>query len=92
MTRSADPARLVFVSIENPEHDRCVDLFRRPDARFGFEEFRRDAEDAGRWTPVGSFAGAAYASAEEAYAAAEHVVPWFAEVLAADPSLRKRPI
>lgn len=91
MTRDTDPGRLVFVSIENPEHDRCVDLFRRPDARFGFEEFRRDAEDAGRWTPVGSFAGAAYASAEEAYAAAERVVPWLAQVLAADPSQRKRP-
>lgn len=91
MTRRIDPSWVVFVSIENPEHDRCVDLFRRSDSSFGFEEFRRDAEDAGRWTPVGSFAAAAYGSADLAYAAAERVVPWLAEVLAADPSLRKRP-
>lgn len=91
MVRGVAPVRFVFASIENPEHDRCVDLFRRPDARFGFEEFRRDAEDAGRWTPVGSFAGASYASAEDARAAAERAVPWLAAVLAADPGLRTRP-
>jgi hypothetical protein len=34
-------------SIENPQHDRCVDIFERPDRTFGFEEFRRDAQDAG---------------------------------------------
>jgi hypothetical protein len=39
-------------SIENPQHDRCVDVFTRLDGSFGFEEFRRDAEDAGAWTPV----------------------------------------
>jgi hypothetical protein len=25
---------------------------RRPDGRFGFDEFRRDVEDAGAWTPL----------------------------------------
>ena len=32
-----DKSWLVLESIENAEHDRCVDLFRRPDGSFGFE-------------------------------------------------------
>ena len=48
------------------EHDRCVDLFRRPDGSFGFEEFRRDVEDAGAWTPVAYHSGAAYSSMDAA--------------------------
>ena len=31
----------------------CVDVFRRPDGSFGFEEFRRDPEDGRGWYPVG---------------------------------------
>ena len=52
MSRRIDPSWVVLESIENGEHDQCVDLFRRPDAKLGFEEFRRDVEDAGaghRW-------------------------------------------
>jgi hypothetical protein len=33
---------LVFTSIENLEHNRCADLFSRPDGSYGFEEFRRE--------------------------------------------------
>ena len=40
MSRRIDKSWLVFASIENPQHDRCVDLFRRPDDTYGFEEFR----------------------------------------------------
>ena len=50
-----DKSWTVFRSIENDDHDRCVDLFERPDRTFGFEEFRRDVEDAGMWTPVRLF-------------------------------------
>ena len=52
VSKRIDKSWLVFASIENPQHDRCVDLFRRPDGTYGFEEFRRDPEDAGEWTPV----------------------------------------
>jgi hypothetical protein len=41
MSSRIDKSRLVFSSIENPRHDRCVDLFRRPDDSFGFEDGRR---------------------------------------------------
>jgi len=69
--------------MENDEHDRCVDLFRRPDGSFGFEEFRRDVEDAGLWTAVAYHSGTAYASKEAALAAAVGAVSWVAQTLAA---------
>ena len=49
MSARIDKSWLVFLSIENFDHDRCVDLFSRPDGTHGFEEFRRDAEDRGAW-------------------------------------------
>jgi hypothetical protein len=63
-------------SIENTQHDRCVDIFTRPDGSFGFEEFRRDAEDAGAWTPVSYFRGLRCASKGEALADAARRVAW----------------
>ena len=61
MSARIDKSWVVLESIENAEHDRCVDLFRRPDGSFGFEAFRRDVEDGGAWTPVAYYSGAAYA-------------------------------
>ena len=52
MSQRIDKSWLVFASIANFEHDRCVDFFSRPDGSFGFEEVRRDPEDRGAWTPV----------------------------------------
>ena len=82
MSRRIDKSWLVFDSVENDEHDRCVDLFRRPDGSFGFEEFRRDVEDAGLWTPVSYYSGAVHASGEAALAAAVKSVVWLAAALA----------
>ena len=65
-------------SIENAEHDRCVDLFRRLDGSFGFEEFRRDVEDAGAWTPVQYYSGAAYVGKEAALKVARETISWLA--------------
>jgi hypothetical protein len=78
MSRRIDKSWTVFESIENAQHDRCVDLFSRPDGSFGFEEFRRDVEDAGAWTPVAYYSGAAYASKDAAAAAAVKAVAWLA--------------
>ena len=78
MSKRLDPSWVVMESIENPQHDRCVDVFRRPDGSFGFEEFRRDAEDAGAWTPVSYFSGLCYASKAEALAEAARGVAWLA--------------
>jgi hypothetical protein len=67
---------VVLDSFENFDGSRCVDIFRRPDGSFGFEEFRRDAEDAGLWTPVSYFSGKDFISKEQAIAAAKRAVVW----------------
>jgi hypothetical protein len=67
---------MVLDSFENFDGSRCVDIFRRPDGTFGFEEFRRDPEDAGLWTPVTYFSGKAFDSREQAIAAAKRAVAW----------------
>jgi hypothetical protein len=65
--------------------DRCVDIFLRPDGTFGFEEFRRDPEDRGAWTPVASFSGQEYDSERQALAAARARVPWLGDILDGGP-------
>lgn len=82
MSSRIDKSSLVFDSIENDVHDRCVDLFLRSDNTYGFEEFRRDVEDRGAWTPVQYYSGAIFASREEALEAALKAVVWLAEALA----------
>lgn len=76
--RRIDRDWVVFDSVENEQHDRCTDLFRRQDGSWGFEEFRRDVEDQGRWTPVAFHSGAAYPSREAAWASALGKVAWLA--------------
>jgi len=90
VSRRIDKSWLVFASIENPQHDRCVDLFRRPDGSYGFEEFRRDPEDVGEWTPVRYYSGASQASALDAFDAAVRAVVWLAEESRRRPSLREQ--
>src|SRR4051812_24258444 len=76
MASRLDVSWIVLQSIENLQHDRCVDVFTRQDGSFGFEEFRRDAEDAGAWTPVSYFFGLRYASEGEALAEARRQIAW----------------
>ena len=78
MSQRIDKSWVVLDSIENAEHDRCVDLFRRPDGTFGFEEFRRDVEDRGIWTPVRYYSGAIFATLDDALASARKSVAWLA--------------
>ncbi len=80
---------LVFMSLDNFEHDRCVDMFSRPDGSYGFEEFRRDVEDRGAWTPVQYYSGAAYSSQETALAAAMRSVAWLPEAIRLNPTAQK---
>jgi hypothetical protein len=81
MSKRIDKSWIVFNSIENREHDRCVDLFQRPNGTYGFEEFRRDVEDAGAWTPIQYYSGASYPTKEIALSTAINSVAWLAEVL-----------
>lgn len=85
MSLRVDKSWVVLDSIENAEHDRCVDLFRRPDGSFGFEEFRRDVEDRGAWTPLAFFSGGAYPTERAALDAARRAVAWLAATRAGRP-------
>jgi hypothetical protein len=76
-----DPSWSVVASPSTPAVDRCVDIFARPDGTFGFEEFRRDPEDMGIWTPVAYYSDRAFSSETEAIAAARVAVSWLPGVL-----------
>jgi hypothetical protein len=58
-----------------------VDIFSSPDGTYGFEEFRRDPEDMGAWTPVSYFSGCGYPTETEALAAAKSTVSWLGPLL-----------
>jgi hypothetical protein len=86
MSKRIDKSWTVFVSVEDSEHDRCVDIFSRADGSYGFEEFGRDIEDSGQWTPV----HVTYVSSADALDTAERCIPWLVDVLAQKPELRMR--
>jgi hypothetical protein len=81
MSARIDKSWAVFDSIETGDGTRCIDLFRRSDGTYGFEEFRRDPEDAGAWTPVQYFSGRLFAEKDDALGAAGEAVGWLAEEL-----------
>jgi hypothetical protein len=70
----------VVDSFENPERDRCVDIFVRQDGSFGFEEWRREPEEPGRWFRARYHAHAVFASPADAVVAARASVPWFGDL------------
>lgn len=81
MSARLDPSWSVVSSPSTPAVDRCVDIFSRPDGTFGFEEFRRDPEDMGGWTPIAYYSVREYETEADAIAAARAAVPWLPEVL-----------
>jgi hypothetical protein len=90
LSKRIDRSWLVVSSVENFEHNRCVDVFSRRDGSYGFEEFRRDAEDGGEWTPIQYYSGFVYVSPEATLSAAMQSVVWLTEdVVRQTPSLRK---
>jgi hypothetical protein len=76
-----DKSWLVLVSHQTPEANRCVDIFARPNDTFGFEEFRKDPEDLGAWTPISYFSGHEYPTEIAAVDAARQAVPWLDALL-----------
>jgi hypothetical protein len=79
-----DKSWLVLAGHQTPEANRCVDIFSRPNGTFGFEEFRRDAEDLGAWTPIRYFSGHEYPTeinAINAIDAARRAIPWLGDLL-----------
>lgn len=63
-------------SVEAPGGERCVDVFVRPDETWGFEEYRRDAEDGSGWFQIGFHVDRRFANRNEACQAAFLSVTW----------------
>jgi hypothetical protein len=70
---------LVVRSVNNADGSRCVDIFRRANGTYGFEEYRRDPEDSRGWFAVGGFAGKVWPSETEAWSDALSRVAWLEE-------------
>ncbi|MEO9903926.1 hypothetical protein [Nisaea sp.] len=68
---------LVITSQNSPDGLLCVDVFQRQDGSFGFEEFRRDPEDASGWYAVGGFNALRFETAYDADRDAADRVSWF---------------
>jgi len=73
----------VVKSINNEDENRCVDIFLRSDATFGFEEYRRECEDNRGWFAVGFFASKVFSSEKQALDAALLRVPWLKDAMTA---------
>lgn len=76
MSDRIQPDWQVLRSVESEDGHYCVDFFGRSDATFGFEEFRRDVEDAGRWTGIAYHSHTKYQSLEDALKSAVSTVSW----------------
>lgn len=71
----AKPGRVVR-SINNETEALCVDIFVRADGSFGFQEYRRDVEDASGWFAIGYHVDREFADEDAALAAARKSVVW----------------
>jgi len=70
------PKNIVLKSINIEDESRCVDIFIRHDGTFGFEEFRRDIEDARGWFPVGFYGDQVFDSEQLALDEAVTAIVW----------------
>jgi hypothetical protein len=75
---------LVVKSINAAGEDRCVDLFRRPDGTFGFEEYRRDVEDQRGWFAIGFYGEKAFDTEAATLTAARAAVSWLDEAIGSE--------
>jgi len=69
-------SKKVLASVENPYGDYCVDVFVRADGTFGFEEYRRDAEDGGGWYSLHRYSHLTFGSERGALDRARTCVEW----------------
>ena len=69
--------RVVTKSISSDEGLRCVDIFRREDNSFGFEEYRKDPEANKGWFKIGFFEKVTeFASEDDAFDEACKLISW----------------
>jgi len=66
----------IIYSINLDGEMACVDVFMRPDGTFGFDEYRRDAEDMRGWFSVGHYCGRVFPTAQAALSDARKSIGW----------------
>ena len=71
--------KFVIRSINNSDQSLCVDIFKRNDNTFGFEEYRRDKETYEGWFKVNSYEHNIYSTEKEAFINACKYVHWLKE-------------
>jgi len=67
---------IVIESVASADASLCVDFFEHPDGGFGFEHFRSDPEDQGRWTKIGNHSTTRFKTVEAAKTAALDAISW----------------
>ena len=72
---------LVVHSFNFEGETRCVDIFRRADGTYGFEEYRRDPEDGRGWFAIGTYSSRSFDTESDAVASARASIPWLASVI-----------
>ena len=69
-------ASTVLASFETGDGTQCVDVFRREDGTFGFEQYRSESDGGSAWQSLGKFSRLSFSSGEEALHLAKQRVPW----------------
>ena len=71
--------KFVIRSINNIDQSLCIDIFKRKDNTYGFEEYRRDKETYEGWYKIHSYGHDIYLSEQEALTSAYKKVNWLKE-------------
>lgn len=71
--------RLVVASLETEDGLRCVDIVKRPDGMFFWDEWRRDPEDPSGWHSAGRQSARHFDTEHDAHRDAARVVEWLPE-------------
>jgi len=72
---------ITLKSINNYDKNKCVDIFKRNDNSFGFEEFRRDFESNTSWFCIGNYGDLFFNSEKEATEEAIKKIIWLKDAL-----------
>ena len=81
-----------MLSVNMPGNSICVDVFKRVDGSFGFEEFRRDHEDGRGWFPVGYYSHQVFNTFEEAKETARQSVGWLSDEFSKQVGADEKPV
>ena len=68
--------KFVIRSINNSDQSICIDIFKRDDKTYGFEEYRRDKETYEGWYKINMYEHKIFLTEKDAFASACKYVHW----------------